>query len=324
VRLPSASSLADAVLAGDRRALARAITLVESRRADHRRVALDLLDAVLAATGSAARVAITGTPGAGKSTLIEALGMRLVDEGSRVAVLAVDPTSRRSGGSILGDKTRMSELARRADAYVRPSPAGDALGGVARRTREALLLCEAAGYDVVLVETVGVGQSETAVADLVDTFVLLVAPGAGDELQGVKRGVMELADVVAVTKADGDLRPAAERSAADMRSALRFVRPRHRSWQPSVVLVSAVDGHGLDELWQQVVAHVGALRAAGELDALRAEQAVTWFREELTVQLLDRLRAEVGDGALDDAEGRVRSGSTSPARAAEAVVAQLT
>jgi LAO/AO transport system kinase len=297
--------------------------LVESRRPDHRAVALELLDLLLPSTGAAVRVAITGTPGGGKSTLIEALGIRLVDAGSRVAVLAVDPTSKRSGGSILGDKTRMAELSRRDEAYVRPSPAGDALGGVARRTREALLTCEAAGFDVVIVETVGVGQSETAVADLVDTFVLLAAPGGGDELQGVKRGVMELADVVAVTKADGDLRPAAERSAADLAGALRFVRPRHASWTPTVGTVSAVAGTGLDDLWTTVLAHREALVAAGDLDRLRSEQAVLWFRDELTSELLDLARSSAGGDHLERLEAAVRDGRTSPARAAGEVVEQV-
>jgi LAO/AO transport system kinase len=323
VEAVDAADLAARVLAGDRRALARAITLVESRRRDHRALALELLDRVLGATGSSVRVAITGTPGAGKSTLIEALGGRLCDAGSRVAVLAVDPTSRRSGGSILGDKTRMAELARRPEAFIRPSPAKDSLGGVARRTREALLLCEAAGLDVVVVETVGVGQSETAVADLVDTFVLLAAPGGGDELQGVKRGVMELADVVAVTKADGDLRAAAERSAADVTSALRFVRPRHPSWAPAVVTVSAIDGVGLDELWSAVLAHRAAIEAAGDLGALRADQAVLWFRDELTAQLLDLVRERAGGARIAAAEAAVRAGDTYPAPPAEGLVRDL-
>ena len=218
--------LADAVRAGDRRALARAITLVESTRRDHRADAVALLDAILPATGTATRVGISGAPGAGKSTFIEALGLHLVDAGHRVAVLAVDPSSARSGGSILGDKTRMEQLSRRPEAFIRPSPSGGTLGGVARRTREALLVCEAAGFDVVLVETVGVGQSEVAVAGMVDLFVLLLAPGAGDELQGVKRGIVELADLIVVNKADGDLLDPARHTAADYAHALHLVRSR--------------------------------------------------------------------------------------------------
>jgi LAO/AO transport system kinase len=214
------SDFADAVRGGDRRSLARAITLAESTRPDHREEAVALLDELLPSTGGAIRVGISGAPGAGKSTFIEALGLHLVDHGHRLAVLAVDPSSRRSGGSILGDKTRMEMLSRRSEAFIRPSPSGGTLGGVARRTREALLLCEAAGHDVVLVETVGVGQSEVAVAGMVDVFVLLLAPGAGDDLQGVKRGIVELADVVVVNKADGDLAAAAERTAADSANAL--------------------------------------------------------------------------------------------------------
>ena len=217
------TTTAEAVRAGDRRALARAITLVESERADHRAEAVALVDELLASTGGAVRVGITGQPGAGKSTFIEALGVHLVDAGHRVAVLAVDPSSTRSGGSILGDKTRMEELSRREEAYIRPSPSGRTVGGVARRTREALLLCEAAGFDVVIVETVGSGQSDVAVAELVDVFVLLVPPAGGDELQGIKRGIMELADVVVVTKADGDLVPAANRTAADHRHAVHLL-----------------------------------------------------------------------------------------------------
>lgn len=241
-----ASELAGLVRGGDRRALARAITLVESTRGDHRERATELVDAVLPGTGGAVRVGITGTPGAGKSTFVEELGTRLTKAGHRVAVLAIDPSSRRSGGSILGDKTRMERLARDPQAFIRPSPSGGTLGGVARRTREALLLCEAAGFDVVFVETVGVGQSEVAVADMVDEFVLLVAPGGGDELQGIKRGIMELADVVVVNKADGDLAPAAGRQVADYHHALHLLRPKHEGWVVPVLAASALEGTGVD------------------------------------------------------------------------------
>src|ERR1700756_2338483 len=240
--MPPPSELARAVRDCDRRALARAITLVEPARSDHREDAVALLDELLPATGDAIRVGISGAPGAGKSTFIEALGVHLVDAGHRVAVLAVDPSSTRSGGSILGDKTRMEELSRRPEAFIRPSPSGGTLGGVARRTREALLLCEAAGHDVVLVETVGVGQSEVAVAGMVDVFVLLLAPGAGDELQGVKRGIVELAGIVVVNKADGDLAAAAERTAADYANALHFLRSRTEGWEVRVERASALLG----------------------------------------------------------------------------------
>ena len=232
--------LAGRVLAGDRRALARAITLVESTRADHRAAAEALLTQVLPHSGQAVRLGITGVPGGGKSTFIEAFGLFLISQGHRVAVLAVDPTSRRSKGSILGDKTRMEELSRAPEAFIRPSPAGRTLGGVARRTREAMLVCEAAGFDVVIVETVGVGQSETAVADMVDMFLLLLQPGSGDELQGFKRGIMELADLVVVNKADGELAPAAERAAAEYRGALQFLRPASKSWKPEVMKCSSL------------------------------------------------------------------------------------
>src|SRR3954452_22383423 len=228
------SELARLVIAGDRRALARAITMAESTRADHRAEAEALLAEVLPHVGGSVRVGISGAPGAGKSTFIEALGVHLIERGHRLAVLAVDPSSTRSGGSILGDKTRMEELSRRSEAFIRPSPSGGTLGGVARRTREALLLCEAAGHDVVLVETVGVGQSEVAVAGMLDVFVLLLAPGGGDDLQGVKRGIVELADVVVVNKADGDLAAAAERTAADYANALHFLRSRTEGWEVRV------------------------------------------------------------------------------------------
>jgi LAO/AO transport system kinase len=309
---------------GDRRALARAITLVESTRDDHRAEAVALLDEVLPRTGGAVRLGISGPPGVGKSTFIEALGLHLVDAGHRVAVLAVDPTSSRSGGSILGDKTRMAELARRPEAYVRPSPSGGDLGGVARRTGEALLLCEAAGYDVVLVETVGVGQSEVAVGDLVDTFVLLVAAGGGDELQGIKRGIMELADVVVVTKADGDLLAAANRAEADHRHAVMFMRNRLAGWLPPVLSASAITGRGIPETWTAVEDHRAALGDAG-LAALRREQAVRAMWQEIESGLRARLlRRPEARSTVDALEAAVRAGSTSPARAAfDAVEALL-
>jgi len=310
------SALADDVVAGDRRALGRAITLVESTRPDHRAEAVALLDAVLARTGDAVRLGISGAPGVGKSTFIDAFGCHVIDRGSTLAVLAVDPSSGRSGGSILGDKTRMEELARRPEAFIRPSPAGRTLGGVARRTREAMLLCEAAGYDAVLVETVGVGQSETTVAEMVDLFCLLVGPGAGDDLQGVKRGVMELAELLVVTKADGDLAPAANRAMADLRHALQLLRPMHRSWTPQVLSTSAHAGTGLAEVWDAVLEHRGALTASGELAEQRGEQARQWLWTELREGLVERFVASSGE-AVRSAELDVVAGRTLPTVAAD-------
>jgi LAO/AO transport system kinase len=303
-------ALVAGVQAGDRRALARAITLVESTRMDDRDAAVQLLDGLVGRTGGAVRIGISGSPGVGKSTFIEALGLEVVGGGQRLAVLAVDPTSRRSGGSILGDKTRMVELGRCEDAYIRPSPAGDTLGGVARRTREALLLCEAAGFDVVLVETVGVGQSETAVAELVDVFTLLVAPGGGDDLQGIKRGIMELADVVVVNKADGELAAAAGRTAADYRNALGLMRPRHPDVHPEVLTASAITGTGIPEVWTALGRLHEQLMASGALTALRRRQAVDWMWSEVQDALLDAARAggRVGEQVArierDVADGR--------------------
>jgi len=278
------------VPAGDRRALARAITLVESTRPDHRAEADALLTELLPATGSSQRVGISGAPGAGKSTLIEALGLHIVDRGLSVAVLAVDPSSSRTGGSILGDKTRMGDLTRQPGAFVRPSPTGGTLGGVARRTREDLLLCEAAGFEVVVVETVGAGQSEVSVEAMVDCFLVLVGPGSGDDLQGIKRGIMELADIVVVTKADGDLRRPADVTAADYASALRLLRPKTPEWTPTVVQCSALVGTGIDDLWATVERFGDALRATGALTRRRAEQSRAWMWTEVGAGLLDRVR----------------------------------
>jgi LAO/AO transport system kinase len=310
------SELSDDVRSGDRRALARAITLVESSRADHRADAVALLDALMPATGGATRVGISGAPGAGKSTFIEALGVHLADTGHRVAVLAVDPSSTRSGGSILGDKTRMEELSRRPDAFIRPSPSGGTLGGVARRTREALLVCEAAGFDVVLVETVGVGQSEVAVAGMVDEFCLLLAPGAGDDLQGVKRGIVELADLVVVNKADGALADLARHTAADYANALHFVGPAR------VLLASALEGTGIADVWTAVTDDVDAARASGALAQKRADQAKAWMWSEVTDTLVDDLRADPALRAhLAALEDDVAAGRCSPAAAAGEVMA---
>jgi LAO/AO transport system kinase len=307
---------------GDRRALARAITLVESTRPDHRDDAVALLEALLPATGGAIRVGISGAPGAGKSTFIETLGVHLVDAGHRVAVLAVDPSSARSGGSILGDKTRMEQLSRRREAFIRPSPSGGTLGGVARRTREALLVCEAAGFDVVLVETVGVGQSEIAVAGMVDLFVLLLAPGGGDELQGVKRGIVELADLLVVNKCDGALADLARHTAADYGHALPLVRTGDAGAIDRVRTCSALLGEGIAELWSTVEELVDAARASGELDDRRTDQARQWMWSEVTDTLLDDLRADVGVRAQIDAlEHDVSRGKMSPAAAARQVLA---
>lgn len=315
------SELGDALRRGDRRSLARAITLAESTRVDHREEAVALLDELLPATGGSVRVGISGAPGAGKSTFIEALGLHLIDRGHRLAVLAVDPSSTRSGGSILGDKTRMEELSRRAEAFIRPSPSGGTLGGVARRTREALLLCEAAGHDVVLVETVGVGQSEVAVAGMVDVFVLLLAPGAGDDLQGVKRGIVELADLVVVNKADGDLAAAAERTAADYANALHFLRPRTEGWEVRVERASALLGDGIDRVWAAIEAHRVALSKSGMLEARRADQAREWMWSEVNDGLVDALAGDPAvAGELRELEADVQAGTISPTAAAQRIL----
>jgi LAO/AO transport system kinase len=286
------AGLAEAVLEGDRRALARAITLVESTRKDHRAGANALLQALLPHTGASIRLGISGVPGVGKSTFIEALGNHVIDQGHRVAVLTVDPSSAISGGSILGDKTRMELLSRRPEAYIRPSPAGKTLGGVTRRSREALIVCEAAGYDVVIVETVGVGQSETRVADMTDMFMLLLLPGGGDELQGIKRGIMELADLLLINKADDEMVTLAERSATEYRNALRLLHPRSQHWKVQVRTCSARDGSGIEETWQQVLQHHAALQAAGELAVRRAEQARDWMWSEIDGALLAALQED--------------------------------
>tara|TARA_B110001469_G_scaffold21860_1_gene22548 strand:- start:620 stop:1597 length:978 start_codon:yes stop_codon:yes gene_type:complete len=278
-------ALAERLLDGDRRALAKAITLVESTRADHGEQAAMLLEQIMPHTGNSIRLGVSGAPGVGKSTFIESLGNALTDWGHQVAVLAVDPTSAVSGGSILGDKTRMETLSVNPKAFVRPSPAGRTLGGVTRRTRESLLLCEAAGYDVIIVETVGVGQSETAVSDMTDMFLLLLSPGGGDDLQGIKRGIMELADLVLVNKADGDQARLASQTVADYRGALHFMQARTPSWTPQVESCSALNNKGMDEVWTIVKAFREALTESGELAVLRAQQARAWMWAE-TAELL--------------------------------------
>jgi LAO/AO transport system kinase len=315
-------TLAAGLRAGDRRALARAITLAESTRADHRAAAERLLDAVLPAAGQATRIGISGAPGVGKSTFIEAFGLAIIAAGHRLAVLAVDPSSKRGGGSILGDKTRMPELSRRAEAYIRPSPAGQTLGGVARRTREAMWLCEAAGFDVVIVETVGVGQSETAVADMVDLFLLLIAPAGGDDLQGIKRGIVELADLVLVNKADGDLEPAARRAVADYRHALRMLRPAAERDAPQVIAVSALEARGVDEVWRHVERRVAAMEASGARGRRRAAQARAALWSEVGEGLIDALRADAAVATrLPALEARVAAGRLTPSAAARMLLA---
>ncbi len=280
----------DGVRSGDRTVLARAITLIESRQASDQALAQEVLTRLLPHTGGSRRLGISGVPGVGKSTLIEALGNRLVARDLKVAVLAVDPSSQLSGGSILGDKSRMHELAQHPHAFIRPSPSATSLGGVARRTRETLLLCEAAGFDVVIVETVGVGQSETVVADMVDCFLVLLLPGAGDELQGIKRGILELADILAINKSDGDRLPLAREAAREYGAALRYLRPRHDTWRPRTLLVSAQTGSGLDELWQAVEEHHAALTAADGLETLRRDQLKSWMWSLIDQSLLTAFR----------------------------------
>lgn len=307
---PDPRELAEGIRAGSRTALARGITLVESSRADHQDIAQKLLAELLPDTGKAVRLGLSGAPGVGKSTFTEAFGQYLTGEGHKVAVLAIDPSSARTGGSILGDKTRMELLARNPNAFIRPSPSGGTLGGVARRTREAMLLTEAAGYDVVIVETVGVGQSETSVAEMVDMFLLLLSPGGGDELQGIKRGIMELADLIVVNKADGDLVPAAKRAQMEYKTALHLMKPKSSAWSPSVLLASALKGQGLAEIWAAALDHRKALSEAGELDKLRAAQARAWMWTEIREGLFAALKADrraaelLPELEVDVAEGR--------------------
>ncbi|HTO41816.1 MAG TPA: methylmalonyl Co-A mutase-associated GTPase MeaB [Rhizomicrobium sp.] len=312
-----AQSLADAVATGDRRALARAITLVESTRPTDQAKAEQVLAALLPQTGKSMRLGVSGAPGAGKSTFIEAFGSHLTGLGLKVAVLAIDPSSRRSGGSILGDKTRMEHLSRDPRAFIRPSPAGITLGGVARRTREALLLAEAAGFDVVIVETVGVGQSETAVADMTDLFVLLQNPGGGDDLQGIKRGVMELADILLVTKADGDLSAAANRAAADYRMALHLMRPKHEKLSALVRTVSSIEGKGIADAWTAMKSIYDTLAGDGRLGRLRADQSRRWFWSEVQTVFNEELLAHHGlKDDVEQLESSVTAGKTLPYAAA--------
>ena len=279
---------------------------------------------LLPATGKAVRLGITGAPGAGKSTTIDALGTYLTGQGHKVAVLAVDPSSTRTGGSILGDKTRMARLAIDPHAFMRPSPSSGTLGGVAAKTRETMLMCEAAGYDVIMVETVGIGQSETAVADMTDFFLVLMLPGAGDELQGLKKGIVELADMIAVNKADGDNIARARIAAAEYRAALNILKPQSATWSPPVVTYSALTGNGIAELWAQVLAHKEKMTASGELAARRREQQVKWMWTMLEERLTARLRSDPAvRGKLKAAEAAVAAGKLAPTLAVEEIAALL-
>lgn len=319
--MSAVQELAEAIRGGDRAALARAITMVESTRADHRDQAQQLLLELMPEAGKAQHIGITGVPGVGKSTTIEALGMYLIGDGHRVAVLAVDPSSTRTGGSILGDKTRMAKLAVHPDAYIRPSPTSGTLGGVAKATRETIVLLEAAGYDVILVETVGVGQSEVTVSNMVDTFVFLTLARTGDQLQGIKKGVLELADVIVVNKADGEHAIEAKAAARELTGAIRLIYPRETLWRPPVLTMSAIEGHGLTELWETVLKHREVLTQAGEFEARRRAQQVDWTWSMVRDTVLDRVMSHPGVRSIrDEVERRVREGELTPALAAQEIL----
>jgi LAO/AO transport system kinase len=317
-------SLVHGIRAGDRSVIARAITLVESRRADHQKAAHDLLQQLLPLTGNAVRVGITGAPGVGKSSAIDALGTYLTEQGRKIAVLAVDPSSSRTGGSILADKTRMALLANDANAFIRPSPSSGTLGGVAGKTRESMLIAEAAGFDCVLVETMGTGQSEIAVADMTDFFLVLMLPGAGDELQGLKKGVVELADMIAVNKADGDNVKRAKAAAAQYRAALHILAPRSANWSPPVVTCSALTGEGIPELWAAVLDHRERMGKSGELEARRRMQQVKWMWAMLEERMFAQLRSSAAlKTKLPQIEAAVAAGKMSPSLAVEEIAAAL-
>ena len=322
--IPDISDLARGIGAGERAVIARAITLIESRRNDHQKAALRLVQELLPSTGKAIRVGITGAPGVGKSTTIDALGTFLTGKDRKVAVLAVDPSSARSGGSILADKTRMPRLSGDANAFVRPSPSSGTLGGVAAKTRESMLICEAAGFDVVLVETIGTGQSETMVADMTDFFLVLMLPGAGDELQGLKKGVIEIADMLAINKADGDNINRAKAAAAEYRAALQILNPRSPNWSTPVVTYSALTGAGIAELWDTVLEHRERMIKAGELEARRREQQVKWMWAMLEERVFARLKSDpILKAKLPRIEAAVAAGRMSAVLAVEEIAVAL-
>ena len=323
-RVLSLDDFVAGIKAGNRAVLARAVTLVESTRESDRALAKALLEAVLPMTGRAHRIGITGVPGVGKSTTIDQLGMNLIAAGHRVAVLAVDPTSRRTGGSILGDKTRMQRLSQAPEAFIRPSPTSGTLGGVARRTRETMALVEAAGFDIVIVETVGVGQSETAVADMVDFFLVLLLAGGGDDLQGIKKGIVELADMIAINKADGDNVERATKSAAEYQGALNILTPASPSWLPPVVTISGRDNLGLERLWEKIEEHRRIMIGTGEWEGRRRRQAVSMLRDMLAEGLMERLKATPGAAErLREVEARVAAGEMMAGIAVESVLDML-
>tara|TARA_R110000787_G_scaffold63679_3_gene143297 strand:+ start:25904 stop:26869 length:966 start_codon:yes stop_codon:yes gene_type:complete len=310
--------IVSAVKSGQRRALAKLITRIESTRANDRALAEQAIASLLGDSGNAIRIGISGVPGVGKSSFIETFGLHVIEQGHRVAVLAVDPSSPKTGGSILGDKTRMEKLARHPNAFIRPSPSGRSIGGVARRTRETIIAVEAAGFDVVLVETVGVGQSEYAVADLVDMFTLLVAPGGGDDLQGIKKGIVEMADLLVVTKADGDLSAAANRAFHDYCSALQMLRPESDIWRAKVMKCSAHTGDGIGAVWDAMTEFRQIMTDSGQLAAKRADQAASWMWDEVTASLLEKVRAP--DGPAAKLETEVRNGTRIPSDAARLIL----
>ncbi len=313
--------LAKNIRLGDRRALSKGITIVESALPIHQENASELLETLMPYTGGSIRIGVSGAPGVGKSTFIESFGGYVINQGHKVAVLAVDPTSSVSGGSILGDKTRMESLSRENDAYIRPSPAGKTLGGVTRRTRETLLLCEAAGFDVIFVETVGVGQSETAVSEMTDMFLLLISPGGGDELQGIKRGIMELADLVLVNKSDGEQLAVASRTAADYQMALQFLNSRSLNWKVKVQMMSALTGQDIDLVWQLIIDYRNLLDTTGEISSRRIAQSSAWMWSEIAEGLLEELKqSELVMSHIDSIENEVKSGNLPPTVAARKLI----
>lgn len=320
----SLSEYVEGILRGDRIALARAITLIESSRAEDAQLAQQILEACLPKSGDSIRLGVTGMPGAGKSTFIEALGTCLTGHGNRVAVLAVDPSSEQSGGSILGDKTRMERLANSEMAFIRPSPTGGSLGGVARRTRESMILCEAAGFRTVIIETVGVGQSETLVHGMVDLFLLLLIPGAGDELQGIKRGIVEMADLLAINKADGANLKAAERAQREYKNALHLFPARENGWTPEVLTCSSTTNRGISDIWEIVLHHRAQMQDSGWFEQNRRHQRHAWLKEAVRSQLLDQFRQdEKVKTAMPEIERAVERGELSPARAAQELIGKF-